>query len=905
MDNYINPRESYNIGVDNKALNEQKRTYDKGLQSSLASTTNPFNTPDRDNYRTYPYDFFSGTDCKVFFGDIWVDDIITIQYSVSQTKTPIFGYASQYYQGVAMGQVLVNGVLTIAFKEVGYLNSIIGLLEAQRNRSEASINQKVNKIKQDFNETTTPFIPGVTSIGGSETRVTSVNYNPNGSPDIIRSQDTIESILMNKKGISSNFTMDYLGNKKEMDFEDIAEALEDTIWGDKNGEPYDSSKLLTRLKRADEFDYTYSSKNGGVSPNSDFPMGIKVPEGHDYSGSLNLLLTFGDINDYRAEHTLIALNDVHFTGQTAVYAPDGNPIAEQYTFFAREINRNLGSKTFNINPLKLKIGADSITLSKCEDVEKLGEQLSRESELTSYKIQSISRYDSSWHSYTAYEGKSYIVRRPELPYIDQLISDVEQLINNPILGSSETKKKETEWSGKTSNIVLPIYNKQYVFGITFLGSDGSVKADGQMTTIVVNQAIANTYTFRVVSPTRTNFSSFSTITREDLWTTAAPPVKNDDPTLSSKPETKKEIEKQTQQMEDTSIQSENTPSEQKSDMGFVGPPTSEQLQAGEQLGKGVLANNPSLLSAEETSKKSLVPPTDFTGTKIIDPSLEKNDYSNSELGKKVGESFSIPNTSFNTTTSTDDQLAMAAQEGIRQGETWNPEAEFVQELSYAPTSQSDIVSDAMPPAMLFPSPSTETTQPDIQMDEFGNYYSKSGSEISWYTDASGTKTQKGPTKFPKPWEQERARKEGLGLGEGVIAEIRGTEKHEIERPHINKDYNTFVDIRANQGDIIPLRSEGTFVRQTKDAAFFQTQEGRLEAYIHVQPTNLQIGQSYPIGTQVGSIIHEGSISQAPHLHYQTFFENTSATERDRMALEGFPAAYNASLQRQNQVAITQ
>jgi LAS superfamily LD-carboxypeptidase LdcB len=553
----ISLKESFNLGATNRSLNEQKQTYDDAVRASTtAPTNNPFGNPSRDNYQTYPYDYFSGTDCKVYFGDIWVDDIITVQYSVSQSKTPIYGYASQYYQGIAMGQVLVNGVLTVAFKETGYLNIITALLEKQRTRQEVSLQQKASIIREKFEDGTTnvPYIPGATSINGSASRSTSINYNPNGSPDIIRNQETIESILMNKKGLTaSGFVLDYLSQNDGKDFEDIAELLEDTIWGDSNGTPYSQETMATlpRLKRADEFDYKYSDKEGNVSVNSDYPIGIRTPgRDHDYSDCLNILLTFGDINDFRAEHTLVSLNDVHFTGQSVMYAPDGNPIAEQYSFFCREINRNLGTKTFNINELKLNIGNDAVTLSKYEDVEKLGEYLTRESTLSAYEITTVSKFNGTWESYTDFKAQSYVIRRNELPFIDQLISDVEQLINNPISSNVDPRMQK----GST-NISLPTENSQYVFQITFKnqsnpsgpsnvsgppspfvgGPIGQPTDVSQKVIIVMGQSIPNTYTYKCLSPTRTNFSSFGTVSREDLWTASASPVnKNeDDPSLSS------------------------------------------------------------------------------------------------------------------------------------------------------------------------------------------------------------------------------------------------------------------------------------------------------------------------------------------------------------------------------------
>jgi len=528
---FISQRETSNIGKENRTLTQIKKEFDNSIAGSLSQTSNPFNNPKRDNYQTYPYDYFSGTDCKVFFGDIWVDDIITVQYNITQSKSPIYGYASQYYQGIALGQILVNGVLTIAFKEVGYLNTIMALLESQRNRADASINKKFNKIKENFNDTQTPFIPGVTDIfnaGGqssSEVRTTSINYNPNGTPDIIRSQQTIESILIDKKGIvGEGFVSDYFGDNKTRDFEDVAELLEDTIWGDSDGRPFNDWSKYPRIKRADEFDYMSSS--GGKISNGDFPLGIKVPKGQDYTDCLNILLTFGDINDFRAEHTLIALNDIHFTGQTLICSPDGNPIAEQYTFFARNINRNLGTKTFNFNPLKLKVGDDTLSLSKYEDVEKMGQMLESWDRDTQFKLEFMSAFDTSWSLANVPFKRFFVTNNRTVPYIDSLIAKVEEIVNNA-LEVDGLSKNGTQLDLSKSQYIIQVYPISSIDNTGKPTSDISLFSVPKIITMVIKQTIPNTYTYRVISPTRTNFTSFNTVTRDDLWLAAAPPVERE------------------------------------------------------------------------------------------------------------------------------------------------------------------------------------------------------------------------------------------------------------------------------------------------------------------------------------------------------------------------------------------
>jgi hypothetical protein len=251
------------------------------------------------------------------------------------------------------------------------------------------------------------------------------------------------------------------------------------------------------------------------------------------------MLTFGDINDYRAEHTIIALNDVHFTSQSLICAPNGDPIAEQYTFFAREINRNLGSNSIKINPIKLDIGNDNVSLSRYEDVEKLGEILTGMGSLNNYKIRSLSKFSTTWQTFEDYNASSYVTHRQSLPFIDQLITSVETLINDPTSAFNP----------------LPLEGTQYVFEITFNDIEGNAYFS---LTLVMAQAVPNTYTYRVISPTRTNFSTFSTISRDDLWTSSAPPAKVNDEMMSTG---SKQPQKKAQQVSSTKSEITGIPKE--------------------------------------------------------------------------------------------------------------------------------------------------------------------------------------------------------------------------------------------------------------------------------------------------------------------------------------------------------
>ena len=79
--------------------------------------------------RVYDLDYFTGSQCAVYIGDVFVDEVTNIAFKVNQSKQPIYGYASQLFNAVAPGRVLVQGQFTVNFKESGYLFIILARLK--------------------------------------------------------------------------------------------------------------------------------------------------------------------------------------------------------------------------------------------------------------------------------------------------------------------------------------------------------------------------------------------------------------------------------------------------------------------------------------------------------------------------------------------------------------------------------------------------------------------------------------------------------------------------------------------------------------------------------------------------------------------------------------------------------
>jgi len=464
------------------------------------------NTQDpRYNYNTYKEDYFSGSQAKVYMGDIYVDDIVTIQYNTSQSKQPIYGYSSQNFDAVAMGTVIGNGTLTIAFKEVGYLNVIQSVLEQQRLGVNKAAKNIVNRINNAQEDNISANINSTSQLKG--------RLNPNMTPSLIRREETIENVLDNLKGLNvSPFNNNYTNisgniftnNQEQLDFEDVAEIFEDSIWGDSNGVPFGT--MRNKIRRADEFDYFYNrfQAQGIRSAKSD----------DDYGNVTNLMLTFGDINDFRAEHTLIVLNDVHFTSQGLISAPNGEPIGETYSFFFRDINKSVSRSTWGtMNPLKFHIGTDSpIDLARLKDVEKIGEMIDSHGAEVNIKI--LSGWDgTTWIPI----GRSF-----------NASAELGKMFYIGALGASQSLNKYVEEAVQANYLKNPKTGRPLKVAVE-VSLETLTGERNQSFNYILDQHGEDTSVYRVTSPTRDDFYSLNLVRREDFFSPV--PIINDAPSV--------------------------------------------------------------------------------------------------------------------------------------------------------------------------------------------------------------------------------------------------------------------------------------------------------------------------------------------------------------------------------------
>jgi len=275
----------------------------------MAVDNNQENTQLSLNSTAYEFDYFSGTQISMYIGDVLIDDLVSIQFQVTQGKRPIYGYASQYFDAVADGQIIVEGNFTINFKESDYLIATL----------------KRYTDKMPIVEQQGPTQPG------EERRLYSVNRENIERRLERQAKNALERAsaigLPWAGAVGVPVPADALGAEPDNPyqfyqdlaalpdkaFEDVAEIFEDKIWQDPNAN-YDTGNVISR-KDIDETKYRRA----------------------DQYPPIDIWILYGDISNKAANHTLKKLEQVHILGTGQGIEANGVPILEQYRFMAKNI----------------------------------------------------------------------------------------------------------------------------------------------------------------------------------------------------------------------------------------------------------------------------------------------------------------------------------------------------------------------------------------------------------------------------------------------------------------------------------------------------------------------------------------------------------------------------------------
>lgn len=249
--------------------------------------------------------YYSGANVRVYFGDVWVEEMASIQFSVEENVAPIYGFNSYMFDKIARGTRMVTGAFILNHTENGYLDVILERIQKNidTNRDNMLTDSKVSGLLNDV---------------------------PSGE-----SNRNIQNLLQIDGQKSYNA---YIGE------------LKNSFWG-----PAETSKNTIYKSGVDrEYDTTYFKNPEGTgrrNPLKDHGFNILI----DYSGD-------GSERDFEA--TLKGLQDrgslkqsfrsiigVHITGENQIISPDGQVVQTQYNFIARDIDGDISQLSMKHNML--------------------------------------------------------------------------------------------------------------------------------------------------------------------------------------------------------------------------------------------------------------------------------------------------------------------------------------------------------------------------------------------------------------------------------------------------------------------------------------------------------------------------------------------------------------------------
>jgi hypothetical protein len=234
---------------------------------------------------TSKFDFYSGSQISVWFGNIFMDDINSIQWARNQNKVPIYGYASQNFDAVANGTVIVQGTFTINFRQQGYIPAV------------------VSEIRGLYKE-----------ISSKD-----ANFKSQNTQAWSTMSNLISKHLQNGTfGPQTTADLQQLGNSP--DFFELAKTYESIIWGDQMVTDQDAPRYPADVQQATD-----------IGKGFNIMIAYGAPQNQDSQSRAE-----------RMRSTVKTLEGVHLIGESQVIAVGGRPVQEQYSFIARNTDTFIG-----------------------------------------------------------------------------------------------------------------------------------------------------------------------------------------------------------------------------------------------------------------------------------------------------------------------------------------------------------------------------------------------------------------------------------------------------------------------------------------------------------------------------------------------------------------------------------
>ena len=223
------------------------------------------------------FSFYSGSQITVWFGNILIDDINSIQWVRTQNKMPIYGYASRNFDSIASGVVLVQGNFVVNFRQQNYMSFIM---------------KAIKDLYQAYN-------PQTNTSSTNNQQVWSTVSN------------LISQHLQNGTfGPQTAADIQALGNSPN--FFQLADDYASAVWGT-------------------------AATQGEIIYPADVEQTMDIPNGFEIQISYGSPTTSdAQTVTQLMQSTTKTLNGVHLVGESQIIQVGGNQVQEQYSFIARD-----------------------------------------------------------------------------------------------------------------------------------------------------------------------------------------------------------------------------------------------------------------------------------------------------------------------------------------------------------------------------------------------------------------------------------------------------------------------------------------------------------------------------------------------------------------------------------------
>ena len=271
----------------------------------------------------YEYDWYSGSQIQIMIGDVLIDNAVQTNFVVTQNKTPIWGYSNQYYAFAADGRVFVQGQITIAFKEAGYLLSPIVRFQKFNQAGEWQ-SPRYSITDGKFSRQPDNLSPASSFTSLAEEARRKQTMKANVEQMFAWSNQSSNAANQQQKNYArarNNNFVKQLGRLKDDEFEDWAETFEDALWY--------STDIQNRFLRE-----KVNSKNLKSTDFMDTETILQHRRPDQYP-PVDVWIVYGDTSNHATNHTVKKLIDVEFTGSSQEIRVSGEPIYEVYPFIAK------------------------------------------------------------------------------------------------------------------------------------------------------------------------------------------------------------------------------------------------------------------------------------------------------------------------------------------------------------------------------------------------------------------------------------------------------------------------------------------------------------------------------------------------------------------------------------------